>query len=128
LLSEHLHCIWTLPEQDHDSPTGWKRIKTLFSKAYLKEGCMAGNVSQSKARKGQVETWQRRYWEHTIFDEKDLERHIEIIHYNPVKHELVKSAVELPWSSFHQYVNKGIYAEGWGCGHMEEANARLVGE
>jgi putative transposase len=96
LLHEHLHCIWTLPEEDQDYPTRWKKIKSHFSKAYLKGGGEAGEISQSKFHKGEVGIWQRRYWEHLICDEKDLERHIEYIHYNPIKHGLVKSAAEWP--------------------------------
>jgi hypothetical protein len=30
--------------------------------------------------------WQRRYWEHLIRDDNDLRRHVEYIHFNPVKH------------------------------------------
>jgi putative transposase len=33
--------------------------------------------------------WQRRYWEHTIRDDEDFERHVDYIHFNPVKHGLV---------------------------------------
>ncbi len=34
--------------------------------------------------------WQSRYWDHIIRDEEDLNRHIDYIHYNPVKHGFAK--------------------------------------
>ncbi len=120
LLPEHLHCIWTLPEGDHDYPGRWKKIKTSFSKAYLRNGGLAGEISLSKAQKGEVGVWQRRYWEHTIYDWQDLKRHIEYIHYNPVKHGLVKAVVDWPWSSFHRYVAMGYYDKAWGGDYEAE--------
>lgn len=58
--------------------------------------------------------WQRRFWEHTLRDRDDLVRHLDYIHFNPVKHGLVRSVIEWPWSSFHRYVNMGVYAADWG--------------
>jgi putative transposase len=59
--------------------------------------------------------WQYRYWEHLLRDEEDLIRHVEYVHYNPVKHGLVKHAIEWPYSSLRQYVDKGLYLADWGC-------------
>ncbi len=60
--------------------------------------------------------WQRRFWEHQIRDEHDFARHVEYIHYNPVKHGLVKSPRDWAYSSFHRYVKQGIYKSDWGTG------------
>jgi putative transposase len=59
--------------------------------------------------------WQRRFWEHQIRDERDLIQHVEYIHYNPVKHGLVKAPGEWEHSSFHRYVRKGFYDQEWGA-------------
>ena len=59
--------------------------------------------------------WQRRYWEHTFFDEDDLNAHIDYIHYNPVKHGLVERVDDWAWSSYHRYVEMGMYPAGWGA-------------
>jgi putative transposase len=67
-------------------------------------------------RKGEQDVWQRRFWEHMIRDEEDLSRHVEYVHYNPVKHGLVKSAAEWPYSSFMKYVRDGLYPVDWGQG------------
>jgi putative transposase len=91
LLPDHLHCIWTLPENDGDYSTRWKVIKAWFSHAYRKQGGTPGDLTASKIQKGEVGIWQRRFWEHLIRDLDDLNRHIDYIHYNPVKHGLVQS-------------------------------------
>jgi putative transposase len=66
--------------------------------------------------RGERGIWQRRYWEHAIRDDLDLQRHIDYIHHNPVKHGWVGRAVDWPHSSFRQYVLRGIYSEEWANG------------
>jgi putative transposase len=65
--------------------------------------------------KGEYDLWARRYWEHTIRDDNDLQRHVDYIHYNPVKHGLVKHVSEWPFSSFHRYVRLGWLSPDWSC-------------
>jgi putative transposase len=57
--------------------------------------------------------WQRRYWEHTIRDDKDLDNHIDYIHFNPVHHELVKMPADWEFSSFKHFVQEGRYDPDW---------------
>lgn len=113
LLPDHLHCIWTLPEGASDYATRWKIIKARFSRRYLQTGGTAGAITTSKAQKGEVGVWQRRYWEHMIRDQYDLSQHIDYIHYNPVKHGLVREVKEWPWSTFHCFVREGYYDSDW---------------
>ena len=62
--------------------------------------------------------WQRRYWEHTIRDERDYSIHMDYLHYNPVKHGYVKTVSDWPYSSFHRLVSRGVYPADWGgCDH-----------
>jgi putative transposase len=111
ILPEHLHTIWTLPEGDKDFATRWMLIKMGFSRAIpLRE-----RRSLSRASRGERGIWQRRYWEHQIRDEQDFIRHVEYIHYNPVKHGHVPQAADWPYSSFHKYVAAGIVARDWGA-------------
>jgi len=49
-----------------------------------------------------------------IRDGKDFQNHFDYIHYNPMKHGLVKQVRDWPYSTFHRYVQQGIYAEDWG--------------
>ena len=57
--------------------------------------------------------WQKGFWDHIIRDEKDLNRHIDYIHINPVKHGLAKLSVDYPHSSFHDYLKQGYYESDW---------------
>jgi putative transposase len=97
VLPDHLHCVWTLPPDDHDFPTRWRLLKSHFSRAVAPPDEARGR------RKGERGIWQRRYWEHAIRDDDDLERHVQYIHGNPVKHGLVKDADDWPHSSWHRW-------------------------
>ena len=70
-------------------------------------------ISASRKRKRERGVWQRRYWEHCIRDERDYLNHLDYIHYNPVKHGYVQSAKDWPYSSFHRWVERGMYPENW---------------
>jgi REP-associated tyrosine transposase len=109
ILPEHLHAIWTLPEGDADFATRWRLIKTEFSRA-LPQG---ERISSSRHIKGERGIWQRRYWEHTLRNEGDFERHVNYIHFNPVKHGHVSRVKDWPYSSFHRMVQAGVYPEDW---------------
>jgi putative transposase len=109
LLFEHLHCIWKLPENDADYSKRWSSIKGRFSREYLNLTGQRKQVSSSRARKGEVCIWQRRFWEHQIRDENDLQRHVDYIHYNPVKHGLVQHVEDWTWSTYHKYAKEGFY-------------------
>ena len=90
LLPDHLHTIWKLPEGDMDYPMRWKEIKRIFTREYLRQVGEGGKRNASRVKQGEAAIWQRRYWEHTFEDEEDLNTHIDYIHFNPVKHRLVK--------------------------------------
>ncbi|SFW37839.1 transposase [Nitrosovibrio sp. Nv17] len=109
VLPEHLHCIWTLPPDDADYPGRWRRIKAAFSRS------LPDRYPRSKSQilKNERGIWQRRYWEHTLRDEDDYRRHMDYIHYNPVKHGYVGCVADWPYSTFHRYVAAGIYASDW---------------
>jgi putative transposase len=116
LLPEHLHCIWTLPPGDDHYSLRWRQIKEAFTRTYLGEGGEELPQSRSRIEHGQRGVWQKRFWEHTCWDDDDLKRCIDYIHWNPVKHRLVQHVKDWPWSSFHRYVKLGEYLENWGEG------------
>ena len=109
VLPDHLHTIWTMPEGDSDFAVRWALIKASFSRT-LRKG---EPVSASRRRRRERGIWQRRYWEHTIRDEDDLGRHLDYIHFNPVKHGHVACVATWPYSSFHRMVRLGFYPESW---------------
>jgi putative transposase len=113
ILPDHIHCMLTLPQGDADYPLRLRMIKSHFSRQY--RGGLPGNTA-SRVAKGEKAVWQRRYWEHAIRDEDDYARHVEYIHYNPVKHGLAVSPRDWQWSSFHDYVGRGVYDVDWGRG------------
>jgi putative transposase len=119
VLPDHLHAIWTLPPGDADYPTRWTLIKAGFSRGLPKNE----RIGSSRIAKGERGIWQRRYWEHQIRDETDYARHVDYIHYNPVKHGYVKSPIDWPQSSIHRYVRDGILLPDWGANYAEAETA-----
>jgi len=96
LLPDHLHCIWRLPEDDCDFSLRWARIKAGFTRRYLAAGGTECGQSTSRVNKRERGIRQRRFWEHQIRNETDLRRHMDYIHYNPVKHGLVEHVEDWP--------------------------------
>jgi putative transposase len=117
ILPDHLICIWTLPPNDTDFYVRWGLIKATFSRA-IKKG---ERISKSRQKRGERGFWQRRFWEHQIRDEADFYRHIDYIHWNPVKHGWVRQVVDWPYSSFHAYLERGVYTKQW-CGNSNLSN------
>lgn len=114
LLPEHMHCIWTLPPADTDYSKRWGLIKAGFSKQASEIFKRAEWISPSKAKHRESTLWQRRFWEHQIRDQSDFNRHVDYIHWNPIKHGYVARAIDWPYSTFHRDVRAGIYPKDWG--------------
>ncbi len=107
----------TLPRDDADFSGRWKRFKSLFTRHVA-----VHNRQYEPNQRGEYALWQRRFWEHTIRDDADLVRHIDYIHYNPVKHGLAAQVRDWPHSSFHRYVKLGALPKDWGG--IVESNLR----
>lgn len=98
ILPDHLHAIWQLPDGDAEYSTRWRLIKHHVATAT-----------------GAHWHWQPRYWEHMLRDERDWRRHVEYIHYNPVKHGYVEAPWDWPFSSFRRAVKRGWHDKEWGA-------------
>jgi putative transposase len=109
VLPDHIHAVWTLPEGDADYSGRWREIKKAFNR-YITADELRSPARQKQGERG---IWQRRFWEHTINSDEDYRHHIDYVHINPVKHGLVTSVKDWPYSSFHRYVNHGLYDENW---------------
>ncbi len=118
ILPDHLHAIWTLPVYDKDFSTRWMLIKSGFSRR-LPTG---ESRNKSRAGKGERGIWQRRFWEHLLRDENDYEKHVDYIHYNPVKHGYVVRPVDWPHSSIHRFIIEGIVSPDWAVANWNEDN------
>lgn len=122
VLPDHLHCILTLPAGDADFSTRWGLIKGNFSRR-IEPG---ERLSESRRKRGERGLWQRRFWEHCLRDDRDYQRHVDYIHWNPVKHGLARSVKDWPYSSFHDYVRQGSYPADWG--HDLDLSDAVAGE
>ena len=94
----------------------WGLVKAGFSRH------IASTERRNASRIGEGERgiWQRRYREHTIRDERDHARHVDYIHYNPVKHGYVQRATDWPYSSIHRYIAAGTVTRDWGANETGE--------
>jgi putative transposase len=115
LLPEHLHCVWKLPESDSDYSRRWGRIKSNFTKLWLAHAGGEIQISRTRGAHRERGVWQRRFWEHRIRDEEDFMRHVNYIHFNPVKHGLARCPHEWTSSSFAGWVKEGFYKRDWLC-------------
>lgn len=118
LLPDHLHCIWTLPPTDADYSKRWGKIKRHVSQRCAASMSLCTEPSDSRRKRRESTFWQRRFWEHLIRDEADYRRHVDYIHWNPVKHGLVQRARDWPYSTFHRHVHAGIYPADWGISDL----------
>jgi putative transposase len=112
ILPEHLHTVWTLPPGDADFGTRWMLIKQAFTHRLSASGVPC----PPRRGRGDRSMWQPRFWEHQIRDEDDFGRHVDYIHFNPVKHGWVLQASDWPYSSLHRYVRDGLVSPHWGIG------------
>jgi putative transposase len=119
ILPDHLHCVWTLPPGDDDFTNRWRMIKQGFSKALP----MTERRSSVRIARGERGLWQRRFWEHAIRDDGDYAAHVDYCHINPLKHGYVKRVADWPYSTFHRYVERGVYPLDWADGPESDLEA-----
>jgi putative transposase len=93
-----------------DFAAPWRLIKMNFSKALPK----VERRSPVRVARGERGIWQRRYWEHLIRDDADMQAHMDYVHFNPVKHGLVRRVADWPYPTFHDCVARGVYPWDWG--------------
>ena len=93
VLPDHLHVIWTLPPGDADFSTRLRLLKSGFTRRLRASGVIGPNEK----------IWQNRFWEHAIRDDRDLENHINYVHFNPVKHGHVAEIPHWPYSTWRRY-------------------------
>jgi putative transposase len=114
VLPEHLHALWRMPVDDQDFSTRWMLIKQCFTRLLTANGSLDEAAGSLRGVKGERSVWQRRFWEHQIRDEEDFARHVDYIHYNPVKHGWVMRATDWQHSSVHRFIRDGRLAPNWG--------------
>jgi putative transposase len=102
ILNDHFH--WLIkPKENQNFSHIMQSVKLRYTHRYKQKHGISAPVT----------LWQRRFWDHTVRDEDDHKRHLDYIHYNSVKHEYVDSPDNYPWSSYHEYVERGYYPPNW---------------
>ena len=109
-MPDHLHAVLTLPQGDDRIALRWSMVKAGFAKRMD----VGEAVSRGGHAHGERAIWQRRFREHLIRDDVDLQRHIDYVHYNPVRHGYVSRAADWPFSSMHRFVRLGTMSIDWG--------------
>lgn len=85
ILSDHLHCIWSMPFKDPDPPAErWKLINELYQ----------------QQQQSNIPLWQVNNWLHHIKNNQDYQNHLDYIQLNPIKQGYVDTAKAWPFSSF----------------------------
>lgn len=120
ILPDHLHCVWRMPPEDSDYPMRWRLLKSRFTKALSRSA-----DSRKGRREGERGVWQRRFWEHCLRDADDLDRHVDYIHWNRVKHGLAHDPDDWPYSTYKVWKNEvgrpvSIPPEDWKPVHLGE--------
>lgn len=110
VLPDHVHIMITLPADSSNYSVIVASIKSHFSRQI--KPTEAISVSRQKKRERGI--WQRRFWEHRIRDDIDYQRHLDYIHFNPVKHGYVAHPQDWPYSTLHKLTAKGVYPPDWG--------------
>ena len=110
VMPDHWHAVWTMPPDDTGYARRIRLIKARFTTHLLREG-----VNIDHDERGEYKLWQRRFWEHTIRDDRDFETHVNYVHINPVKHGYIVRAIDWPHSTIHRYVEWGLVAADWAC-------------
>ena len=109
IIDNHFH--WVITPRGQDFSTIMQSVKLRFTH----------RVKRAMGVLTPKRLWQRRFWDHVIRDADDLHRHMDYIHYNPVKHGCVSKPVDYTWSSLSACAQKGNYTTNWGAGVVPEA-------
>lgn len=66
--------------------------------------------------------WQKRFWDHVIRDDKDLENYLHYIHYNPIKHGYVSDPRAWKDSSYIEWEERGLYPRDFDWDEPQDIN------
>ena len=104
ILPEHFHWLMRVNGPGGDFSAVMHSIKRNYTLNYKKAHHVDGSLT----------LWQERFWDHLIRDEDDLNRHMDYVHYNPVKHGHVLSPGDWAYSTYLHWEQRGYYEPGWG--------------
>ena len=99
IMPDHLHMVIT-PADCTEYPKIIGYIKAYFSRHCDEKYYNGQTQSHSRYVNRYKAVWQKRYYEHTIRDEKDMFEKITYMQNNPLKHGLVDNIKDWEYSSF----------------------------
>ena len=94
ILPDHLHCVLELPAADTSRSARWRLLQELF------EHVVYGHSAAIRIDERPI-------------GEADLQRHIDYVHADPVRHGLVRTPRKWPYSSLHAYIERGLRPIYW---------------
>ena len=97
ILPDHLHCILALPAGDVARDARWRLLRALLERIV-----------------GGAEGW-RSFEDRPLRGDAELQKEIDCIHADPVRHGLVRAPGGWPFSSLHAYVQQGLRPLHWSC-------------
>ena len=100
ILPDHFHMIIT-PKYSEEYPKIISSIKRYFTRhcepkyyAHLKQ-------SLSRHKRDMKPVWQKRFYEHTIRNDKDMHEKLQYMYHNPIKHQYTDDIKKWKYSSFN---------------------------
>jgi putative transposase len=99
-LPDHFHLILQ-PTGESTFSSIMHSIKPHFTREYKKHLGLSSSAP--------LKFWQKRFWDHVIRDDRDLENHLHYMHFNPVKLGLVSYPREWVDSSYIEWEERGLY-------------------
>jgi putative transposase len=115
LMPEHLHLL--VGEPRRSSPSVALQV--------LKQ-----ETSRKLKPRGEVQFWQRRYYDFNVWSEEKRVEKLRYMHRNPVKRGLVAKPEDWPWSSFRHYATGEIgtveIESEWTARQREAETGRLL--
>lgn len=114
ILPDHMHLIIRPNDANKDN---YSKIIGMIKRTFtqlIDEAIRDENISISRQKRNEKCIWQRRFYDHIIRNENDLYKHLDYLHYNPVKHGYVKNVRDWEFSSFNKFVKLKNYESNWG--------------
>ncbi len=105
ILPDHFHWLMRVDDEQGNFSTVLHSIKRNYTL----------NFKKLRDIKTPVKIWQKRFWDHIIRDERDLNNHFDYIHWNPVRHGYVGSPRGWQHSTYLHWLERGYYESAWGC-------------
>ncbi|MEL6642205.1 MAG: hypothetical protein AAFP98_13010 [Pseudomonadota bacterium] len=103
VLPDHMHAIWTLPEDGSTAGTRWGAIKSKFTRGLRKARVVSPfELRAAKQVLGHSGIWQPGFRELHLRSEDERHACTTYCWGNPVKHGLVGEPYEWPYSSIHR--------------------------